>query len=244
MTGHPVDTAGRESGATLVEIVVALTVVALALAVAAGAMRLVSGSGARGAELIARHDVLSRGIDVLRRDIERLERVVRTRSTTDGPDSEFIFRGDADGLTLVVVEPAFPSDPGPYFVVYAIRQGRDGAVLTRERAPFRASTPDLRRLNTGDSAAVVEGPYRLRFLYLDSRRERERWLTHWSDPRRLPDLIGLQISPLAKGMAEMPLVVFRPRIDAERSCIKEEASACTLATGGVLSLHADQGSGG
>jgi general secretion pathway protein J len=207
-------------------------------------MRLVSGSGERGAELIARHDVLSRGIDVLRRDIERLERVVRMRITPDGAAGEFVFRGDADGLTLVAVEPAFPSEPGPYFVVYAIRQGRDGAVLTRGRAPFRASAPDLRRLDAGDSVAVLEGPYRLRFLYLDSRRERERWLPHWSDPLRLPDLIGLEISPLAKGMAAMPPIVFRPRIDAERSCIGEGAGACTIATGGVLAPHPDQAGGG
>ena len=57
---------GLQSGVTLVEIVVALAVVALTLGIAAGGLRLLGRSGERGAEVIARHDVLSRGLDVLR----------------------------------------------------------------------------------------------------------------------------------------------------------------------------------
>jgi general secretion pathway protein J len=242
MTGrNSIGSGDGQSGVTLVEIVVALAVIALTLAVAAGGLRLLARSGDRGAQVIARHDVLSRGIDVLRRDIERLERAVRKRRTPEGPVSEFIFRGDASGLTLVVVEPPFPSESGPYFVVYSILQRPDGAVLTRERAQFQASADDLRRLRTVDPVAVIEGPYRLRFLYLDRKDERERWLTQWSDPRSLPDLISLEISSLTEGIAAMPPITFRPRVDAERSCVKEDASSCTIGTQGTLAPETGPG---
>ncbi len=225
---------GGQSGVTLIEIVVALAVVALTLGIAAGGLRLLGRSGERGAAVVARHEGLSRGIDVLRRDIERLERVVWKRGDTP----ELVFHGDAARLAFVAIEPSFPTEAGPYFLIYAVQQRRDGAVLTRERAPYRTSVPDIRRLAGSDSVAVIEGPYRLRFLYLERREGRQRWLPQWSDPHRLPELVSLEVSGLTEGRAPMPPLVFRPRVDAERSCVKEDDGACTVGSGGVLKAAA------
>jgi prepilin-type N-terminal cleavage/methylation domain-containing protein len=231
--------AGRQSGVTLVEIVVALAVVALTLGIAAGGLRLLGRSGERGTEVVARHDVLSRGLDVLRRDIERLERIVWKRGEAA---PELVFHGDAGRLVFVAVEPPFPTEAGPYFLIYAVRQRRDGAVLTRERAPYQTSVPDLRRLAGRDAADVIEGPYRLRFLYLERKGERQRWVPQWYDPRSLPELISLEVSGLTEGSAPMPPLVFRPRVDAERSCVKEDSGACTVG-GGVAASEGGAGSG-
>ena len=76
-----------QAGATLVEMLAALAVVALTLVAAASGLRQLAGSADRGAQVIARHDMFSSGIDVLRRDIERLERVVWKR----GENTEFVF---------------------------------------------------------------------------------------------------------------------------------------------------------
>ena len=225
---------GGQSGVTLIEIVVALAVVALTLGIAAGGLHLLGRSGARGAEVIARHEGLSRGLDVLRRDVERLERVVWKRGDTP----ELVFHGDAARLAFVAIEPAFPTEAGPYFLIYTVQQRRGGAVLIRERAPYRTSVPDIRRLTGSDPVAVIEGPYRLRFLYLERREGRQRWLPQWSDPRRLPELISLEVSGLTEGRAPMPPLVFRPRVDAERSCVKEDDGACTVGSGGVLKAGA------
>jgi prepilin-type N-terminal cleavage/methylation domain-containing protein len=218
---------GGESGITLIEVLVALAITALALAIAGGSFRLLARSGDRGAALIARHEVLSRGLDVLRRDIERLERVAWKR----GESAEFVFRGDAGRLAFVVVEPPFPAEAGPYFVLYKIEQRRDGAVLTRERAPFQPSAADLVGLKTADSAAVLEGPFRLRFVYLERKEGRERWVTEWSNLSRIPEIMGLELSGLT---GEPTRIVFRPRIDAERSCVQEGADSCTVGTQGAL----------
>jgi general secretion pathway protein J len=94
----------------------ALAVVALTLVAAASGLRQLAGSADRGAQVIARHDMFSSGISVLRRDVERLERVIWKR----GQNTEFVFHADATNLTFVAIEPPFPSEPGTYFVAYAI----------------------------------------------------------------------------------------------------------------------------
>jgi len=226
--------ADGQAGATLVELLTALAVVALTLAIAANALSVLARSGDRGTQAIARHDMLSRGLDVLRRDIERLERVVGKR----GDNPEFVFDADATNLAFVVVEPPYPTEPGPYFAVYSILQRRDGSVLTRGRALFEGSIVNIRRLRTDDHVAVLEGPYRFRFAYLERREGRERWVSEWADRHSLPGLISLEIADLTGGSRPMQPIIFRPRIDAERGCVKEGGSGCTIGTRGVLASEA------
>src|SRR5262245_59795715 len=114
---------GRQSGVTLIEIVVALALVGLTLGIAAGGLRLLGRSGTRGTDVIARHEAVSRGLDVLRHDIERLERVAWKRGET----AEIIFHGGAGRLVFAAVEPPFPTEAGPYFLIYSIQQTGDGA---------------------------------------------------------------------------------------------------------------------
>ena len=218
-----------EAGFTLVELLVALIVIALTLAAVVTGLRLLGRSGERGARLIARQDMLSRGVDVLRRDIERLERVVRRRDR----EFEFIFEGDEKRLTFVVIEPPVPSEPGPYFVFYSIEQGEQKTVLVRSRAPYDAAAGDIRRLRRQDDVTVLEGPYVFRFGYLQREAGRARWVARWRDHNRLPALIRLEIG--VNGQApELPPLIFRPHVDAEQGCIKDKMGLCTLRSGGVL----------
>jgi hypothetical protein len=219
-----------QAGATLVEALVALTVVALTLITAAGGLQLLAGSGDRGAQVAARQEMFSRGIAVIRRDIERLERMVWKR----GQVMEFAFHADAAHLAFVVVEPPFPTEAGPYFVTYSILRRPHGDVLTRSRVPFDPSITDLRRLPQQERVDVLEGNYRFRFAYLNRTGGGEQWLTQWSDPDRLPDLVRVEVASLAKGGRPMQPIVFRARIDAERSCVKEQGSACTVGNQGIL----------
>ena len=224
----------RQAGFTLVELVVALVVIAVTLALALTGLRLLGRSGERGAHLIARHDMLSRGADILRRDIERLERVVRRRER----DAEFVFSGDERGLAFVLIEPPVPSKPGPYFVVYSITGGDQGSTLVRSRAPFDAAAKEFRRLRTDDDVTVLEVPHSLRFAYQERNDRQERWIPRWLDHRRLPALIKLEFGRASA--IEFPPLVFRPHIDAEAGCVKEGSIDCSLRSGGTLAIQPNQ----
>jgi prepilin-type N-terminal cleavage/methylation domain-containing protein len=215
-----------EAGVTLIELLAALVVVALAFAVFGTGFRLLAKSGDRGTELIARHDMLSRGIDAMRHDVERLERVSWKR----GRNNEFVFSGDSKGFTFVGVEPPFPTHAAPFFIIYAIDQRKDWSTLVRSRAPFDIGTKDLQRVRGEDDVTVLEGPFRLQFAYFERKEGRERWVARWSERDRLPEMIRLEI----KGAGAPAPIVFRPRVDTEVSCIKQAGATCTLASKGVL----------
>jgi general secretion pathway protein J len=221
--------AKREAGFTLVELVAALIVIALTLGSVVTAVRLLGLSGERGARVIARQDMLSRGVDVLRRDIERLERVMRKREDA----LEFVFDGDEKSLTFVLIEPAVPSRPGPYFIFYYVEQGEGSNALVRGRVPYDAMAKDIRRLRPQDEVSVLEGPYDFRFAYLLREGGQESWIPRWLNHDRLPALIKLEMVGRGRA-ADLPPLVFRQRIDAEQGCIKDKAGPCTLRSGGAL----------
>jgi general secretion pathway protein J len=227
---EPLVAGGGQAGVTLIELVAALVVVALTFAIAGTGLRFLARSSDRGAELIARHDMLSRGLDALRRDIERLQRVVWKR----GRNNEFIFSGDSKGLTFVGIEPPYPTQAAPFFLIYSILQKSDWGTLVRGRAPFDAGAKDINRLRGEDEVTVLEGPYTFRFSYYERKEGRERWVPRWTERDRLPELIRLEIVGLGAGGGSMQPIVFRPRIDAEQACIKGGASACTIGSAGAL----------
>jgi general secretion pathway protein J len=213
----------RQSGATLIELVAALAIIALTFAIAGGALRLLSRSGEIGTQLIGRHDMLSRGIDALRGDIERLERVI-------GEDkAKFVFRGEERELTFVVMEPPHPFGAGLFLVRYSI----DGAgKLVRHRALFDAK--EDHPLPAGDEVAILEGPYTFRFSYWERKGGRERWISRWTDYGRLPELIRLEMLGQGSAGRAVPALIFRPRVEAELGCVQGDG-LCTRRSRGVLS---------
>ena len=231
---------GGQAGVTLVELVAALAVVALTFAIAGTGLRFLSRSSDRGTHLIARHDMLSRGVDALRRDIEGLERVAWKR----GNNNEFAFRGDSKGLTFVGVEPPFPTQAAPFFIFYSIQQRSDWGALVRGRAPFDAGAKDIDRLPGEDEVTVLEGPYTFRFSYFERKQGRERWVPRWTERDQLPELIRLEILDRGAGGGSLAPIVFRPRVDAEQSCIKAGGGGCTINSKGVLPPEAAAAPGG
>jgi general secretion pathway protein J len=227
--------AGRQAGVTLVELIVALTVMAMTLGAAATGLRLLGNSGDRGTRLMAQHDMLSRGVDALRRDIERLERVVRGQ----GREPEFVFHGDARTLVFVAVEPPVPSEPGPYFIVYSVEQADRSGRLVRSRAPYDGSARDISRLRTEDDVVVLEGPFAFRFSYFERSERQDRWTARWQHKNRLPDLIRLEARGTGEGAVSLPALIFRPRSNAELGCLKEAAAGtCSTRSGGQLAAPA------
>lgn len=216
---------GRQSGMTLVELVVALVVIAMTFAMAAGALRVLAQSGGIGSELIGRHDMFSRGIDALRRDVERLERIALGKQSGD-PQLEFA--GSDRAMAFVVVEPPFPSHAGLFLVRYTVIERDRVDVVVRSRSPYVAGSP-LPASRAGDDVTVLEGPYRFSFSYLERREGNERWVARWTEKTTLPVLVKLDVIDRETGVAALPPIVFRPRVEAEQGCAKPGGGPCTMA---------------
>lgn len=217
-----------EAGFTLVEVLVAVTVSAVMLGSVGTALRLMGNSSDRGRHVAERIDMLSRGLAALRQDVARMERVVEI----DGGVPRFVFEGGPERMRFVVVEPAWPSDPGSYLVTWSIRQHDATAELVRTREVYDPGgvTVGRRAPDEGSEVIVLEGPYRFTLAYLGSGA-RSDWTARWSDPGVMPALVRLELVPSDPRVPTLPPVVMRPRIDAEAGCIDRREGICSLRTG-------------
>lgn len=215
---------GPQAGFSLLELIAALVVIGLTLALAGGAFRVLARSGDIGTELIGRHDMLSRGIDALRHDIERMQRVALGKQEGN---PQFAFAGEEATLTFVALEPPFPSNAGLFFIQYSILQKDGLGYLVRTRAPFDAGR-EIASLRTADQVTVLEGSYGFRFSYLERKDGRERWVARWTDRDSLPGLVRLEILDRVPTATPLPPLVFRPRVEAEQGCVKQGLGPCAM----------------
>lgn len=220
-----------EAGFTLIEVLAALALSAMALTVAVQGVRLVVKTAGKSTAAIDRLDMIARGVAAVREDLARMEHVWEMRRG----GRAYVFRGEARSLSFVVSEPPFPADPGTYAISYDIRSSGQGSQLLRSREAYE---PGARRERTGraDSEAVVvlEGGYRFAFSYLERAEGRVRWLDRWTDRRRLPGLVRLEVTSLGVDEPAVPALVVRPGIDAELSCLSKTRDPCSPLSAGAL----------
>ncbi|HYC01840.1 MAG TPA: prepilin-type N-terminal cleavage/methylation domain-containing protein [Azospirillaceae bacterium] len=202
----PVPPTGRgDAGFTLLEMLVAMTVLALVLAAAAGALGFLGQGFGRATDRVERVEQAAVARDVLRRQLARGFPLVE--GGVD--DGRYVFTGERNALTFVIAEPPAPGRGGLSVARFTIEPGEGGDRLTYGQ----------RRLAGGEerTSPLLDGPYRLSFEYFGSLGPAQppAWRPDWPDRRRLPLLVRLRIS--ADGR-ELPAAVAGFRADAERGC--------------------------
>jgi len=213
MTRHP-DSTPRQAGFTLIEMMVAITLMGMVLGLVGAAFRTIAGGWDRSTARMLEQDMFLRARSLLQRDIEGLQRFY----WPDGKSERYIFEGRARSLRLVSVEPPYPGDPGLYFLHYGIAAGAS-ASLVRSRDRYHPDVETFSRLRAGDSVPVVEGAFRYRFSYAEDISGKWQWRARWPHDDKLPDLIRLEVLDAASGRAATPAIIVRPRLDAEQACV-------------------------
>lgn len=231
---YPVDipTAERpnERGFTIIEMLVSLTVLAVILGMLSGGLRVLSQNAERNATRFDSVDMLSRAFDILRRDLAGLQRV----ATANGGPMRYIFTGSDKKLSVITLEPPYPTTAGPYFVDYSVQANGKLGELVRARAPYRQGLQAFPGATPANRVALLSGPLDYRFSYAAKTPTGIKWLPKWPYPTRMPDLVRLEILDGKTRAPRTPPMVVPLRADAELGCLEQEATLCSAMTKGEL----------
>ena len=218
----------RQRGFTLLEILIAMTLLGLLMAMLFGGLRL----GTRAWE----------ASDVRSADLARLEAVhgfIRRALTgaypllgtgDDDAKRRIAFTGGAEAVAFTALMPAHFGVGGFYTITLAVEDGADGARLIFRRQLYRSGDEDapppparlgeasLRRsLDAGDEdqeKILLEGIAKAEFSYFGAadNDETPAWRDEWRDRKSLPDLVRLSVTFADK--KAWPDLVVAPRISA------------------------------
>ncbi len=199
----------NRKGFTLLEMVVAVLILAAIAGIVAGALRLASASIERGEDEVARMARLKAGIDII-------DRVIRSADPTAiplGDNTAPYFRGDREKIRLLSLSPASPV-PGTGFrlVCFSGAAGTAGTGLAvADASPFRQEGADAWE-GTANARVLLPGADGLAFSYSPGPAEdgtwewRETW--DFKDAGSFPAAVRVEFTmPSASGPLKTSLVI-------------------------------------
>ena len=201
-------TPSRQRGFTLVEVVIALTIVATLLVVMFGSLRVGLAAWQRGDE---RAEVLDRARSITQIVTRTLGAAHPYMSSAQGGEAaRLLFEGTPDRVAFVTGAPPFPTAAPIAFTAVTLSQDA-GPVpgLAVRQTPLPNAVP----FDRGLQPALVEGTVsdvRFRYLRESDRAWTERWVA--AEEKALPLAVEMTLSIVQAGRSapQPPLIVSLP----------------------------------
>lgn len=196
----------RLGGFTLVELLIALAIVATLMVTAFGGLRVVLGATQRAEERIEVHQHLRSLTTLLTRSVGAA--YPYRGPMADTPEDRLLFRGQESSLEFVTQAPPFPLAAPIAFTAVVLTYVQGEGLVIRERA-----LPN--REPFAESAVVLRDPAvtSLSFRYLD---ELNGWQKEWDEEDRPPSAVEITVGLTVHGRAEtLPPMVVPLRIGVE-----------------------------
>jgi general secretion pathway protein J len=214
-----------DRGFTVVELLVAMTVLGLMMVLVMQGLRFAAGTRER---LLGRSDavqtvVLARGL--LQRQVERAQLVVWGQ----GEQRRLGFSGTAERLRLAVVAPPYHAGAAWQLWEFALeRIGDDRRRLLVRRMPLSYRAPGFEPLDDAPwrELMTIAAPVEFQFFGRPRDDTPAAWFGRWEGQQRLPQVIRL-VDPTDRGA--WPELVAAPRSELPAHCASgasEEDTGC------------------
>lgn len=202
-----------QAGFTLLELLVALTLLGLVLAVVFGELRFATRAwDATDAKLDRNSELLSVH-SFLRQRLQQVHVTPQNRNEEED-ESPVIFDGNSRSMAFLGTMPANISDGGFYEISLSSEIGQDGSNLFVSWRPFdedgTASVAD----GPGNSRVLLRGLREIRFSYFGRTGEdlAAQWWSIWPSRDAAPSLIRLEITFADGDPRSWPELVVAPAI--------------------------------
>lgn len=182
-------------GFTLLEVLVAVSLLALLCLLAFGTLRTAVRATRSGEALIERTDKLRTAQEFLRRQLSHAMPLAFERMEDTGENK--VFLAERDSLRFVAPMPGFLARGGPHVQWLAFERGRDGDLrLVFDHAQLNGYDPDNPKGESKrEPVVLLEGIERGEFEFraLDESGELGDWTSSWDEPQRMPLLVRLKL---------------------------------------------------
>ncbi len=221
------ENAGRADGFTLLELLVALTLMGFILALAFGGLRFGAKAWQSGNRVIER---LSE-FQVTHRVVTRILSQAFPLVLQNGVKPRYAFEGTAAGVSFVAFMPHYPDVAGPHIIRLEIVRTERGNELRMKRAPFAPSADGLKLADADEDVPLFETPHPIAFSYFNAIGESGdgEWLDHWDDDKQMPALVRLRVTAPDDEGPVWPDLVARLVINMDSTCLIANAEGlCRL----------------
>ncbi len=208
---------GRARGFTLLELTIALVLLALLSAVLFGSLKLAGRSTDSGEAKADAVSSMRLSEDFLRSNLAQ-EHPLRMRKIVQFP---LLFTGKSDELRYASELPARVAGGGIWFYRLVVRGDEAKSPLVLERVIPDLSAASMPEFDGADRSVLADGIAKLAIGYFgrgpgDADAVAPTWRDQWDDTQRLPLLIRIDVTP--KRGRPWPTLYVAPREAPEAGC--------------------------
>jgi general secretion pathway protein J len=183
----------RHAGFTLLEVLVAVGLLALLLTLAYASMRAAVQASRSGEALIARSEEMRTAQVFLRRQFAGT--LPLPYEFDDRTGIQLMFEGSADSIRFVAPMPGYLSRGGPHVQELSVARARGGLQLEFNHSQLNGFLPDQPVGGDRDPVVLVDGIARAAFEFRSRETDGQLgpWTEHWDNPHLLPVQIRLRV---------------------------------------------------
>lgn len=210
----------RAAGFSLIEVMLAISLVALIMAAAYGGFQASVRATTSGEVLIEETNRLRITHQFVRTQLSQALALIIEEDETEGESIRF--QGEAQRVRFVAPMPGYLSFGGSYVQQFSLERGPDGLDLMFRFALLNGYLPG--DLDEGDPVILLEG---LRgggffFLGLDEEDQQPVWADYWEHQSILPEAVGLNLDLARDNGLAWPELVTPVRVDPAARIVAQE----------------------
>jgi len=204
----------RQRGFTLVELLLAITLLSILLALTYSGLRAATRSANRGETMLVEGGELRSAHQFVRRQLNQMLPLPFAISD-DGKDTRVVFAGDARRIEYVAPMPGYLGTGGPQVQVIEIADDGNARVLRFSHALLQGFEED--RLSDRDPVVLLRGIRSAEFEFLgkDEHGELMDWSPSWDEPDTLPVAVRLRIDFADDTRQRWPDMIAEVRVDPQ-----------------------------
>jgi general secretion pathway protein J len=208
-------------GFTLVELLLALSLMSMLLALAYGGLRASTRAADRGQTILQDSGRIRMAHQFVRKQLNQMMPLVFAES--EDRTERSVFLGSADRIRFVAPMPGYLGFGGPQVQELAIVQGDDSLELVLSHALLQGFEEELlfERLPISLLDKIEHAQFS--FLGRDENGELMGWTTSWTETATLPESVALEVEFVEDVYIRWPLLTASVRVD--ESALSELAGA-------------------